>query len=113
MTTVSITFGNSNDLPIYLQVEPWAGLYLLKKGDVIRIIAESEKNSPQFDVYESGTARILTLCDSDEYYVVIGEQRIQFEKYLLDCRLCPKCLKLLELEEASGNICRCGQPHLE
>ncbi len=84
MTTVSIRFSNSNDLPIYLQVDPWAGLYALKKGDVIRIIAESERSSPKFDVDEYGTTRILTLCDSDGYYVVIDEQRIHFEKYLLD-----------------------------
>lgn len=38
MTTVSITFKNSNDEPIFLQVDPWAGFYLLKKGDKIEIV---------------------------------------------------------------------------
>jgi len=109
MTTVSITFENCNSEPIFLQVDPWAGFYLLKKGDKIEIIAESDDSSPRFDVDEQGTTRILTIVDSTEYFVVIGGERIHWEKYYLDSRLCPKCLGLMNSEEESLKICRCGQ----
>jgi len=110
MTTLSIRFSNSNDGPIYLQVDPWAGFYLLKKGEEIEIVAESETASPSFSVQEFGTTRILEIWDSAEngYYVVLNGQRIHWTKYYLDSRLCPVCLRLLNSEEASENVCRCG-----
>ena len=109
-TTVSITFENSNEEPIFLQVDPWAGYYLLKKGDKIEIVAESEESSPRFDVDEQGsTIRMLTILDSTEYFVVIGGERIHWEKYYLDHRLCPKCLGLKNAEEVSVRVCRCVQ----
>lgn len=107
MTEVSIIFGNNNDEPIYLQVDIWAGLYLLKKGERIEIVAASEKSSPQFNVTENGTTRILTLWDSEEYFVVIGGRRIHYLKYLTDPRLCKKCLKMPNSKGASGDICKC------
>ncbi len=114
MSTVSIRFSNSNNEPIYLQVDPWAGWYVLTKGEEIEIVAESEKSSPSFTVNENGTTRILTLWDSAElgYYVVINGQRIHWEKYYLDSRLCSYCLRLLNAEdscEVLGNVCTCSK----
>ncbi len=96
-----------------MQVDPWAGLYVLKKGEEIEIVAESEKSSPSFTVNENGTTRILTLWDSAElgYYVVINGQRIHWE-YYLDSRLCSHCLKPLNSEdscEVLGNVCTCSK----
>lgn len=106
--TVSIAFTNSNDDPIYIQVDPWAGWYALKKGDQIHIIAvESENRSPQFDIQEYGASRILTLCNSDEYFVVIDGKRIHFSNYLTDPRVCRKCFKLPISGAVSGEICKC------
>lgn len=108
MSEITITFRNDNDEPIYLQVDIWAGLYLLKKGEQIEIVAASEKTSPSFDVTESGTTRILTLWDSEEYYIVIEGKRIHYLKYLTDPRLCKKCLKMPNSKGAVGDICKCG-----
>lgn len=111
MTTISIRFSNSNNEPIYLQVDPWAGFYVLKKGEEIEIVAESKKGSPSFTVNENGTTRILTLWDSAElgYYVVVNGKRLDWEKYYLDSRLCSSCLKYLDSSDTSGNVCRCSQ----
>jgi hypothetical protein len=110
MTAVSIRFSNSNVEPIYLQVDPWAGFYLLQKGEKIEIVAESETTSPSFEIYESGTTRILSIWDSAEngYYVVLNGQRIHWTEYQLDGRLCAFCLGLLNSEEALGKVCTCG-----
>jgi len=81
MTTVSIVFSNSNEQPIYVQVDPWAGLYLLKNGEEIEIIAESETTSPSFSIAESGTTRILSIFDSSGYYVVLNGHRIHWTEY--------------------------------
>lgn len=111
MTTLSIRFSNSNEGPIFLQVDPWAGLYLLLKGEEIEIVAESETSSPSFTIDESDTTKILSIWDSVEngYYVVLNGKRIHWTKYQLDSRLCPLCLRLLNAEKSIGNSCSCGQ----
>ena len=76
MTTVSIKFSNSNEDPIYLQVDPWAGFYMLKKNEWIQIIAESEKSSPSFDVDVSKSLILLLILDSDDYFLVLDGQRM-------------------------------------
>lgn len=111
VTTVSIRFSNSNDEPIYLQVDPWAGFYLLRKGEEIEIVAESETTSPSFSIVESTlNVRILSIWDSADngYYVVLNGERIHRANYYLDQGLCSYCLKLLNSEEALGNVCTCG-----
>jgi hypothetical protein len=82
VTTVSITFHNFNDEPIYLQVDPWAGIYLLRKDEYIEIVAESETSTPSFSVTEAKNTRILTIGHSDEYYVVVDGQRVHCNQYL-------------------------------
>jgi hypothetical protein len=109
MTTVSIEFKNDNDQPIYVQVDPWAGFYLLKKGDEIEIVAESDTSSPSFWVRESNRTRILTILDSTEYYVVIKGERILGSDYITDSRLCPHCLEVLDAEETLLTVCHCGK----
>jgi len=109
MTTVSIEFKNRNDQPIYVQVDPWAGLYLLKKGDEIQIVSESDTSSPTFWVRESDRTRILTILDSTEYYVILNGQRIHMNDYLSDPRLCPHCLGVLDSEETSLRVCQCDK----
>ena len=81
MTTVSIGFRNSNEQPVYLQVDPWAGVYLLNQGDEIEIVAESETASPSFSIEESGSTRILLIANSSEYYVVLNGERIHWKEY--------------------------------
>jgi hypothetical protein len=82
MTTVSIRFKNSNDQPINIQVDPVAGLYVLKKGEQIEIVSESETTCASFDLYEDGSTRYLSICHSNEYFVVLNGQRIHCSKYL-------------------------------
>ncbi len=66
---LSITFVNSNDEPIYLQVDPWAGLYIIPCGSEIEIAAECNSSEPSFEINEYGNNRILLLADSIEYFV--------------------------------------------
>lgn len=108
-TTVSIKFSNNNDEPTYLQVDPWAGFYLLQKGEEITIVAESETTSPSIDIDESGSTRILSIWNSAEsgYYVVLNGKRIFWTEYYLDHRLCAYCLKLKSEEGAGKFRCTC------
>ena len=111
LATVSISFRNDNEQPILIQVEPWAGLYMLKKGEEIQFIGEGEKKSPNFGVDENGHTRILSLW-TDEYYVVVDGKRVHWQKYYLDPRLCPNCLRSLKIEDAydvAGEICACDK----
>ena len=87
MTTVSIDFRNSNEQPVYLQVDPWAGVYLLKMGEEIRIVAESQSASASFSIEECGSTRILLIADSTEYYVVVNGQRVHWKEYQSTLRL--------------------------
>jgi hypothetical protein len=81
MTTITIRFSNSSDQPFYLQIDPWAGVYLLQKGDEIEIQAESETNIPVFHLNECKDTRILTFLNSTEYFIVKDGQRIHWSEY--------------------------------
>ena len=85
MTTVSIGFRNTNEGSIYLQVDPWAGVYLLRKGDEIEIVAESETDSPSFHIEEYNDTRILLIANSSEYYVIRDGQRVHWTQYQSNC----------------------------
>jgi hypothetical protein len=78
MTTISIRFANSNDPPVHVQVDPWAGVYTLEKGNAIEIVAESETTSPEFSIEEYGNTRILTLLHSSEYFIVRNGKRVHW-----------------------------------
>jgi hypothetical protein len=81
MATTSIRFTNSNEQTIYLQVDPWAGLYRLEKGDEIEIVADSGIDPPTFTIDEHRTTRILTILQSTEYFVVRKGVRVHWEEY--------------------------------
>jgi len=70
MLRFTIRFSNSNDLPIHVQVDPWAGVYTLAKGRMVELVALSEETSAAFDIEEYGSTRILTILNSSEYFVV-------------------------------------------
>ena len=81
MIAVSIGFRNSNEQPIYLQVDPWAGLYLLRRGEEIEVIAESNTEQPSFSVEEKGNSRILLIAHSSDYHVVVDGKRVHWSAY--------------------------------
>lgn len=78
MTTIFIRFVNSNDRPVHVQVDPWAGIYTLEKGKEIEIVAESETTSPEFRIEEYGNTRILTLPHSSEYFIIRNGKRVHW-----------------------------------
>jgi hypothetical protein len=84
MMTVSIRISNSNDLPFYLQVDPWADLYTVKKGQSIEIQADSDTNEPAFSLQEYQDTRILTLCHSSEYFILRNGKRVRRTEYPTD-----------------------------
>ncbi|MBL9090514.1 MAG: hypothetical protein JNL96_04785 [Planctomycetaceae bacterium] len=81
MTTVSIHYENSNDEPMEIQVDPWAGLYRLAKGESIEFVAQSQTESPKFTVEERGNLRIITFVHSSEFFVLLDGKRIHWTKY--------------------------------
>ena len=81
MTTITIRFSNSNEQAIYLQVDPWAGVYCLAKGEEIEILAESETNLPVLQVDEYMVTRILTILHSTEYFIIKDGKRIHWTEY--------------------------------
>ena len=83
MTTVLIRFHNLKDKTIELQVDPWAGIYSLRKGESIEIAAESETSSPSFSLIEHDDAfTVLQIEHSDEYYVIVDGKRVHYSDYL-------------------------------
>lgn len=81
MTTITIRFRNSNEEPIYLQVDPWAAVYMLKNGEEIQIAAESESGEPSFFIEEYNDTRILVIEDSTDYYLIVDGKRIHWSVY--------------------------------
>jgi hypothetical protein len=81
MKMFSIKFSNSNDEPIFLQIDPWAAVYVLRKGDEIEIAAECLTESQSIDIQEYKTTRILLLGDCNEYFVMKDGSWIHWSKY--------------------------------
>jgi hypothetical protein len=81
MTSVTIRFSNSNAPAIYIQVDPWAGVYVLEQGQEIEFLAESEKNTPVFHIDEYDTTRILTILHSDEYFIIRDGKRVHWTEF--------------------------------
>lgn len=77
-----IEFSNSKDKPIFIQVDPWACLYRLEKGQSIELVMECSSSQPTFSVDEyDDENRIVTLVDCDEFYVVIDGKKVHWEDY--------------------------------
>ena len=76
-----IRFVNFNESQFYLQVDPWAGIYELQKGEAIELEAESQVPCPIINVAESGDTRILTLWDSNEYFVIKDGKRVHWTQF--------------------------------
>lgn len=90
MSSVTIRFTNSNAPAIYVQVDPWAGVYVLEQGQEIEFLAESEKNTPVFQIDEYGTTRILTILHSDEYFVMRDGKRVHWTEFPANFEGVPK-----------------------
>ncbi|MFN9961338.1 MAG: hypothetical protein ACK55I_50335, partial [bacterium] len=76
-----IKFTNSNDTPIFVQVDPWAGLYELRKGEEIEITADNKGKELLFDIEEYNETRILTLWNCDEYFVVRDGKTVHWSDF--------------------------------
>jgi hypothetical protein len=81
MISVLIRFTNSNESTFFVQVDPWAGWYIVKKGQTLEILAEGEGASPIFEIEEIQDTRILTIYDSSEYFVLRDGKRIHWTEY--------------------------------
>ncbi len=77
-----LEFSNSKDKPIYIQVDPWACLYKLEKGQHIEFAMECASDQPAFSIDEyDDENRILTLFDCDEFFIIVGGQQVHWEEY--------------------------------
>ena len=77
-----IEFSNSNDHSIFLQVDPWACLYELRKGDRIELVAESTSSEPTFSIDEYDREnRILTLWNCDEFFILMNGKRVHWTEF--------------------------------
>ncbi len=81
MATVTIRYTNSCSRAVILQVDPWAGVYLLGAGESIEIVAESVTDAPEFDLVEDGETRYLTILHSSDYFVVRDGQRLHWTEF--------------------------------
>ena len=84
MTTTTIRFLNSNDRPVHIQVDPWAGIYTLPKNREIELVVENEATSSGFQIEEYGDTRILTILNSSEYFIIHNGKRIHWTEYQAD-----------------------------
>ena len=76
---VRLQFINSNQHPILLQVDPWAGLYRLGPKDAIEIAFEC--NGKSFTLEEYKETRILTLWGAEEYFVIRDGEPVHWKKF--------------------------------
>lgn len=79
---VEIEFINSKDNPIFVQVDHWACLYKLNKGQSITFAADvtSEQMRISIDELDSNN-RILTLLDCEEFYILVDGKRVHWTEY--------------------------------
>ncbi|MCA9236536.1 MAG: hypothetical protein KDA44_13765 [Planctomycetales bacterium] len=79
---VRIAFSNSSDSAVFVQVDPWACLYKLEKGESIEFAMKCHGSEPSFTIDEYDQRnRILTLVDCEEFFVVVNGRQIHWEEY--------------------------------
>ena len=77
-----IEFSNSKDTPVFVQVDPWACLYKLEKGDRIEFVMECDVKEPSFSIDEYDEQnRILTLVDCDEFSIMVDGKQVHWEEF--------------------------------
>jgi hypothetical protein len=81
MATISFQFINSNPAPIYVQVDPLAGIYKLNQDEQIEIGFEADMTTPAFEIWEHNDLRVVTLLQSDGYFIVKDGRRIPWNEY--------------------------------
>ena len=81
VSSISLRFFNSNEAPIFIQVDPWAGLYKLNRDENIEIVCDAESDAPSFHIDEHNDTRILTIWNSSDYFVVRDGQRVHWTEY--------------------------------
>jgi hypothetical protein len=81
MTTITFQFANSNPAPIFIQVDPFAGVYRLNQGEQIEIGFDADVTAPAFDIRELKDLRIVTLLQSDSYFIVRDGRRIPWTEF--------------------------------
>ena len=75
-----LEFSNSKDKPIFVQVDPWACLYKLEKGDRIEFAFDAgESESFSIDEYDDAN-RILTL-ECEEFFIVVDGKQVHWEEF--------------------------------
>ena len=76
-----LRFENSNEFIVYVQIDPFAGVYALKKRESIEIEADGEVEWPQLTIDDCGATRVLTLYDYDGYFVIRNGERIPWTEF--------------------------------
>ena len=79
---IRIEFVNSQDKPIYIQVDPWACLYRLDTGERIEFVVDCYSDDQSFciDEYDNEN-RILTLWNCEEFYILQNGKRVFWEEF--------------------------------
>ena len=79
---IRIEFSNSYNKPIYIQVDPWACLYKLGKGERIEFLVNCIPHEQWFSIDEFDSEnRILTLWNCDEFFIVHDGKQYHWEEY--------------------------------
>lgn len=78
---IRVRFRNSTDTPCYVQVDPWAGLYRLQKGESVEIEGECDTACPSAEFDELGETKIVTLPDCTDYFVIHDGQRLHWTEF--------------------------------
>lgn len=76
---------NTIQQPYYLQIDPWATVYLLQEGESIEIEAISDVDCPAFEFDECGETKILTLWDCEEYFILQNGKRLHWTEFQTNC----------------------------
>jgi hypothetical protein len=77
-----LEFSNSKDKSIFVQVDPWACLYKLKRGERIELVMECAADQPTFSIDEyDDENRIVTLVDCDEFFISLNGELIHWKNY--------------------------------
>jgi hypothetical protein len=77
MASVELSFINSPDSSLMLQIDPWANLYQIGTGEEFTIIAEVDSENVCVNIERlSASEWIVTLIGSDEFFVIQDGKRL-------------------------------------
>ena len=71
----------TEETEMYVQVDPWAGLYRLFPGQTLELITECDDTNTSVEIEDFGIDKIITLPNNRDYFVMRNGMKVHWTEF--------------------------------